>query len=146
MTTPERVSAAALFTLGTALLIVGLVSGTILRHAVQAAAVFGAAVIVISRPGWSRYAALPIFGFWLFIMALIWLYLLGLARVVTGRFSAGETVLTVVIGLASLVGIASSMRIPSRSSWGTALAAFAGAAAIQVGSVWLSVQPFLAKR
>lgn len=88
MTREERITAIALTTVLVALLLVGLVSGTILRHVVQVGPLLAAVLAVTLRPGWSRFAAMPVFAFWLFIMALIWLYLLGLARVVTGQFSA----------------------------------------------------------
>jgi hypothetical protein len=48
---------------------------------------------------------LPLFTFWLFVMGGIWLFLLGIAPVFTGRFAPIEIVLTVVIGLASAVGL-----------------------------------------
>ena len=53
---------------------------------------------------------IPILAFWLFIMLLIWLYLLGIARVVTGHFTPAEVSLTVVIGLACVVGLGASAR------------------------------------
>lgn len=129
-----------------ALLLVGLVSGTIIRHAVQVLPVLVASVVVVIRPAWSRFAAIPVFAFWLFIMLLIWLYLLGLANVVTGQFKPAEVGLTVIIGLACVAGLAASARRSARSNWWVGLAAFLMFGALQVGAMWLSLQPVLASR
>jgi hypothetical protein len=92
----------------------------------------------------ARFAAIAVFLFWLLVMALIWMYLLGLARVVSGRFSRGEVALTVVIGLGSAVGLLAASRVRDSSPWPARLAAFATAAALQVGAMWLSLQPAVA--
>jgi hypothetical protein len=44
----------------------------------------------IRRSGWIKWAALPCFFFWLMLMILIWLFLLGWARIVSGTFSPTE--------------------------------------------------------
>lgn len=53
---------------------------------------------------------MPLFTFWLFVMGGIWLFLLGIAPVFTGRFPPVEIVLTIVIGLASAVGLVAVYR------------------------------------
>lgn len=146
MTRHERISAAALLTVLVALLLVGLVSGTMIRHAVQVLPVLVASLVVVLRPAWSRFAAIPVFAFWLFIMLLIWLYLLGLASVVTGQFTPAEVGLTVVIGLACVVGLGASARKSTRSNWWAAVAAFLMFGALQVGAMWLSLRPVFAGR
>jgi len=146
MTPREKVSAVAMLTMLVALLLVGLVSGTILRHAVQVLPVLLAAVVVVMQPAWSRFAAMPVFAFWLFIMLLIWLYLLGLANVITGTFPPVEIILTVVIGLACVAGLAASARKTTRSAGWSGAAAFLIFGALQVGAMWLSLQPVLASR
>lgn len=146
MTPHEKISAAALLTVLVGLLLVGLVSGTIIRHAVQVLPVLVASLVVVLRPAWSRFAAIPIFAFWLFIMLLIWLYLLGLASVVTGQFTPPEVGLTVVIGFACVVGLGASARTSTRSNWWAGVAAFLMFGALQVGAMWLSLQPALASR
>lgn len=146
MSTREKVSAVALLTVLVALLAVGLVSGTIVRHAVQTVPVLLASLVAALRPAWSRFAAIPVFIFWLFIMGLIWLYLLGLANVVTGHFTPAEVGLTVIIGLACVIGLAASARGAKRPSWLVGIAAFVMVGAIQVGAMWLSLQPALTSR
>jgi hypothetical protein len=146
MTPRERTSAAALLTVIVALLLVGLVSGTILRHVVQVLPVVVATVVVVLRPAWSRFAAMPVFAFWLFIMVLIWLYLLGLANVITGQFAPAEVGLTVVIGLACGVGLGAAVRQPTRSHWWAGVVAFLMSGAFQIAAMWLSLQPTFASR
>lgn len=146
MTRHERITAAALLTVLVGLLIVGLVSGTPIRHAVQVLPVLVASLVVVRRPAWSRFAALSVLAFWLFIMLLIWLYLLGLANVITGQFTSAEVGLTVVIGLACVAGLAASAPKTTRSAGWAGVAAFLMFGALQVGAMWLSLQPALANR
>ena len=129
-----------------ALLVVGVVSHTPLRHCVQVAP--GIAVLGLQhfRREAARFAALAIFVFWLSMMVLIWLFLLGIARVVTGHFTPVEIALTIVIGLASAIGIVAATRADGTSRWPARIAAFVAGAACQVGATWLSIQPMLANR
>jgi hypothetical protein len=75
---------------------------------------------------------LPCFVFWLLLMAAIWLYLVGWARIISGTFTPTEIAMTVVVGIASRVGIVRAIAIKSevRSSAATAttfvVAALAG--------------------
>ena len=100
----------------------------------------------MARWGWSRFAALAVFVLWFLMMMLIWLYLLGLARVVTGHFTGVEIALTLVIGAASVVGSAAALRVSDSSRWPARLAAFVAAALVQIACVWLSMQPTFATR
>jgi hypothetical protein len=96
------------------LLLVGYVSGTPLRHVVQVLPACVALLLLRRGPSWSPYAALPIFFFWLLLMALIWLHLFGVAHAITGHFSWIEIVLTVFIALWSLFGMLNFFRISSQ--------------------------------
>jgi hypothetical protein len=128
----------------TSLLLVGLVSGTPLRHAIQVAPPMLALLLVVAGLEWGRSAALPIFGFWLLIMGLIWAYLLGIARVITGHFTTVEIVLTVAIGAASLWGLLRAGM--GRTSWPVRLAAMGVFLALQVCALWMSMQPAYSHR
>lgn len=141
MSQHEKFLAAALLAVLVALLLVGVVSGTIMSHSVQVVPVLVATLVVLLRPSWSGFAAAPVFAFWLFIMLLIWLYLLGLASVVTGRFTPAEIALTVVIGLACSLGLGASLRKISLSGWWGGASVFLMFGALQVGAMWLSLQP-----
>lgn len=146
MSPDSRAGAGALLLLILALLGVGVVSSTPLRHLIQALPAALALVPAIRGASWAKYAAIPIFAFWLLIMGLIWLYLLGLARIVTGRFTSAEIVLTFAIGLASLGGLAAALRASSSASVAARVAAAAAvSAALQIGAMWLSLRPIFSR-
>ena len=128
------------------LLLVGLVSGTPLRHVVQ---VLPACVVLVAlsrRATWSPSASAALFAFWLLIMILIWLFLLGLAHILTGNFSRAETILTFFIGGWSLFGLVNFFRTPASTSLTSRLTAFVAFALLQVAVLWLSMQPYLSHR
>jgi hypothetical protein len=89
-----------LATLVVALLCVGIVSHTFARHVVQVIPPVVALVIVLRGSNFGPAAAAPIFTFWLGVMANIWMFLLGIARIFTGTFTLIEIALTLVIGIA----------------------------------------------
>jgi hypothetical protein len=62
--------------------------------------------------------------FWLGIMALIWLFLLGWAHIVSGQFSPVEIAMNLIVGLASAVGFVLCLRRIRWSFPGFALAVF----------------------
>ena len=128
------------------LILVGIVSGTPLRHVVQ---VLPACIVLVAlnRPAsWMPYAALAIFIFWLLIMALIWLHLLGLTHIFAGNFSRAETVLTFFIGGWCLVGLFRFFTTPTAAKLPARVIAFVGFALLQVSALWLSLQPSLSNR
>jgi hypothetical protein len=146
--TPRSANAptAWLLVVALALIAVGVVSATLLRHVVQIAPLVLAAVIAAVRPRWAACVAAPLFVHWLLVMIAIWLFLLGVARIFTGTFSPAEVVLTIVIGGAALLGLLSCYRrrhdTPSFPAiCGTALFAF-----LQFAAMWLSTQPVVAAR
>jgi hypothetical protein len=91
-------------------------------------------------------AAAPLFAFWLLTMSAIWLFLLGLARIFTGRFTPTEVALTIVIGAASALGLASTYRGSSRLSVATRLVTTIAFGLLQYAAMWASVQPYVARR
>jgi hypothetical protein len=93
-----------------ALLLVGIVSHTFIRHVIQIAPLVLALAVGAYRPRLRAAVALPLFTFCLFVMGGIWLFLLGIAPVFTGRFPPVEIILTIVIGLASAVGLVAVYR------------------------------------
>ena len=124
------------------LLLVGVVSHTPIRHCVQVVPAVVALLLAIVRSPLARSASAPIFLFWFLIMSLIWLYLLGVARIITGNFSPAEIAFTILIGLSCVLGLVASYR--SRSSavnWIASLFVFAVFAALQVLFLWLSLRP-----
>jgi hypothetical protein len=127
------------------LLAVGLVSHTPLRHLVQALPGGVVLALLAARVPWAAAAALPVCIFWLAIMTLIWLFLLGLASVITGRFSPAEIAITLLIGACGAAGTVTSLRVRPRPSIPARLIAFVCSAIMQVAAMWLSLQPALAQ-
>jgi hypothetical protein len=125
-----------LITIIAALLIVGLVSETILRHVIQVIPL--ALALTMRKTSYRAAASLPLFVFWLGIVTLIWLFLLNLSTIASGTFSKTEVALTVVIGFASLLGMRASIPPLSteRVSRSLALAALFGS--LQVICMWAS--------
>jgi hypothetical protein len=128
-----------------ALILVGFVSGTPIRHVVQVVPI--AVALVLSLRGFKAapYAALAVFLFWLAIMVLIWLFLLGIARITTGHFTPIEIVLTVVIGGASAWGLLASLRAPSPIRVGQRIAWTLAFAVFQIVAMWVSLRPAIAE-
>jgi hypothetical protein len=124
------------------LLLVGAVSSTLLRHAVQVIPLVLALVAVTRRSDWAGYLALPVFLFWFIIMFLIWLFLLGIARIASGHYSATEIALALVMAIACLAGFAPALRMmpPGRRGQGIALAV--GFLVFQYCVLWLTYLPF----
>lgn len=87
-----------------ALYVVGAVSNGSLRHEVQTLPLWFPIVQGFRQREVTKWSALPCLIFWLVIMVLIWLFLLGWAHVVSGHFSMTEIVMTLVIGVACVVG------------------------------------------
>jgi hypothetical protein len=88
----------------------------------------------------------PLFAFWLLLMGGIWLFLLGIARVFPGTFSPAEITLTLIIGAASMAGLAVAYRQKTSTAIATQVGTVLVFASLQFGAIWLSVQPFVARR
>jgi hypothetical protein len=99
-----------------ALLVVGAVSAGIIRHIVQRSALWIVIALAARRSGWGKWAALPCYVFWFLLMAAIWLFLLGWAKIVSGTFSPIEITMTVIVGLASVVGFVTAIRTKTNTS------------------------------
>src|SRR5215831_478759 len=114
-----------------ALYVVGLVSGTELRHVVQTAPVWIGVALGFRNSSLARWIALPFFLFWLVVVVLIWLFLLGIAHVVSGTFTPAEVAMTVIMGAASVAGIVACLRRQKRASMVAAVGAFLAGAVLQ---------------
>jgi len=127
-----------------ALLVVGIVSNTMLRHLIQIAPLVGALGLLLRGSGLGVSAAAPLFAFWLLVMAAIWLFLLGIARIFTGTFTPAEVTLTIIIGVASALGVAAAWRRGATGPWPARVATVISFALMQFAAMWISVQPFVA--
>ena len=128
------------------LLLVGVVSGTFIRHLVQILPVVIALMMVLQRPSWGSYAAIAVFLFWFVIMSIIWLSLLHIAKIISGHFSPTEVVLTVLIGCFSLLGLIGSAGQGATTRLIERIAAFLLFAGLQYGAMVLSFQRLFADR
>jgi len=127
------------------LLLVGIVSGTIARHLIQVAPATMLLIVLLRyRPSWWPASVLAIHLFWSFIMLMIWLFLAGVAHVVTGSFTVTEIALTGAIGVASIFGCVVAVRNLRSTSWRAAVPAFLVAVIAQIAAMWVSLQPGIA--
>src|SRR6266496_5945461 len=95
-----------------ALYVVGAVSvppGS-LRHEVQTLPLWFPIVAGFRNKEVAKWSALPCFIFSLTLMIVIWLFLLGWARLISGHFFPSEIAMTFIVGGASFLGIAVCVR------------------------------------
>ena len=129
-----------------ALYVVGFVSGTELRHLVQTLPLWLGAILGYLGAHMARWVALPLFLIWLFLMILIWLFLLGWANLIQGHFSPTEIAMTLIVGMASLVGIIKAASVRSGvGAWPAAATALL-TAVLQLVAFRLSELPMIAHR
>lgn len=142
----QRFVSGCLIGLAIALLVVGVVSGTFLRHVVQILPIIVAVGVVMRRPDWGAWAAIPIFFIWIFIVVLIWLFLLGLSRIANGHYTAIEILSTLFMAGFSVAGVVKSIAL------GKALRPIGRVVAVmlfgvlQVAAMWVSVLRPIANR
>ncbi len=142
----SRIVSICLIGLVIALLLVGAVSGTFLRHIVQVLPILVAAGAVTRWREWGAYAAVPIFLFWLFIVVLIWLSLLGLSRVASGQYTALEIVATFFMAGFAVFGVGASIAVGRTLRPGVRAMAVVFFAALQVVAMWVSFLKPIANR
>lgn len=127
------------------LLLVGAVSGTFVRHAVQVTPIAFVLMAFSRGSHLAPYFALPIFVIWALLMALIWLYLFGIQTLFSGSFSTTEVVLTIFIGGFCVLGMTACLRrnaAPVRQR----IAGFGLFTVIQAAAMWVSFLPGVANR
>ena len=144
MNPSKAIGLCALTTL-VALYIVGALSNGVLRHFVQTLPLCFAIVMGFRNREIAKWSSLPCSIIWLVLMALIWLFLLGWANVITGHFSPVEVILTTVVGAASLVGLIAGLRWRTSLTWGKGLSTSVVFAALQIAALRLSFLPLIAR-
>jgi hypothetical protein len=132
--------------LALALLLVGVVSGTLLRHVVQIIPLIVAAVLLKRSPQHGAYAALPIFVWWIFIVTMIWLFLLGVSNFASGKYTPIEIVSTVLMAGFSVLGIMAAVQEGKPLAWAQRIALFIVFAVVQVGAMLVSFLKPIANR
>jgi hypothetical protein len=123
-----------------ALLVVGAVSDGVVRHLIQTSPLWIVVVLGLQGSAHTKWIALPMFMAWLAIMVLIWLFLLRLARILTGSYSMIEIAMTMVVGATSILVAVAFWRTRTGVSVHGALVALVIGAVVQVGAVALSIQ------
>ena len=124
------------------LLLIGVISGTVVRHVVQVIPPVVVLIAALMGRRWSRQAALPIFLHWLLIMGAVWLTITGIAPVAPGSYSSTEILLTMVIAIACLTGGYTSIRMCGQLSMWVGMFALFGA--LQVLALWVSFMELFA--
>ena len=132
--------------LASALLLVGLVSGTVLRHIIQIVPIIIVLTVVRQRPDWAAYAAIPIFLFWTLVVVLIWLFLLGLSGIASGRYTPIEVMSTFLMIACSIVGVVRCVQLGRPLSALGRTSAFVLFASIQFVVMWISFLGPIANR
>jgi hypothetical protein len=127
-----------------ALYVVGAVSHGSLRHEVQTLPLWFPIVLGFNRREMARWCALPCLVFWLGIMVLIWLSLLGWVHLVSGHFSPVEIAMTLVVGAASAIGIWLCVGRARWSVYGAALIVLFGI--LQILALRISLLPAIAQQ
>jgi hypothetical protein len=131
-----------------ALYVVGAVSippGS-LRHEVQTLPLWIPIVAGFRGREIAKWAVLPCLLFWLTIMVFIWLFLLGWARIVTGRFFPTEVAMTIVVGLACAIGLGACLRWRTATRLPVAVATFTGMTVLQFLAFRISLIPYIGSR
>lgn len=142
----KQLVAGCLIGLGLALMLVGAVSGTVLRHMTQILPICVALGVVSRRPEWGAYAALPLFLFWTLIVVLIWLFLLGFSRIADGQYTVVEVVSTFLMVIFAGVGAVRSLQLGRALPTVPRVLMFLLFAAMQLGAMRLSFLSSIANR
>jgi hypothetical protein len=132
--------------LAVSLLFVGIVSGSPIRHAIQIVPVVLTILIVLQRNPWGLAGALAIFFFWLVKVISGWLFVSDVTRILRGRFSLVEIVLTLTIAASSVWGLRASWHVSRKMSVSSRLVAFLLFLALQWMFFRLSQHTFVTYR
>jgi hypothetical protein len=143
---PLVVAGCSLAIIAALVLGVGIGSHLVLRHVVQTLPLWVAVTLGLKRSHAAGWTGLPVFLFWLVLMATIWLYLLGVSNILSGHFTQLEIAMTVVVGVASAVGIVAFFRLRSYLSGWYLASIFIGLAVVQLVCFRLSFLPAIAHR
>jgi hypothetical protein len=125
---------------------VGIPNHMVLRHIVQTLPAWGVLILGFKRSQITGWFALPVFVFWLVLMSLIWLYLFGVSHLLSGNFTTWEISMTVVVGVACIIGIGTSVRFHSSLSKVSKAGVFVAVAFLQFLCLRVSFLPLIAHR
>lgn len=143
---PMMVAICSLLIIAALVVGVGLASGLVLRHILQTLPLWPGIGFGARRSRLAGWIALPCFVFWLALMVVIWLFLLGIAQLVNGHFTPVEVGMTIVVGVSSVVGFTAVVRSRWAIAPGAAIGLFFLGAALQLACFRLSFLPWIAHR
>jgi hypothetical protein len=129
-----------------ALYIVGAVSHGSLRHEVQTLPLWVPIVLGFRGKELAKWAALPCYLIWLTLMTLIWLFLLGWAKIISGHFAPVEIAMTLAVGIAAIIGIGVCLRWRTSIPWWKSVAVAVLLALLQVTALRISFLPGIANQ
>jgi len=145
MNTPSKVIAYSALAILLALYVVGMVSHGVVRHIVQTLPLCFPIFVGLRQREIAKWASLPCFIIWLVLMTLIWLFLLGWAKVVSGHFTPIEIAMTLIVGAGCLAGLVVGLRWRTSLSWTKAISLAAVFAALQIVALRISFLPSIAR-
>jgi hypothetical protein len=125
---------------------VGIPNHMVLRHIVQTLPAWAVVILGIRRSRVVSWIGLPIFVFWLGLMSLIWLYLLGLSHLVSGNFTTWEISMTIAVGVMCIIGIGASLTFRSSLPTIGKAGLFVAVALLQFLCLRVSFLPAIAHR
>ena len=146
MSNPSKSIAYCCLAVLVALYVVGAVSNGSLRHEVQTLPLWFPIVLGFRQRELAKWSALPCLIFWFAVMVLIWLFLLGWTRIVTGHFSPVEIAMTLVIGVACVSGIGMMLRWKTTVRPLAAISVFLLFGFLQLLAFRISLLPYIASR
>lgn len=129
-----------------ALLVVGVVSHGVIRHILQTSPLWIGIVLGLRNSPLTKWVALPCFAFWLLMMSVIWMFLLGWTRILSGTFSPAEIAMTLVVGTASIFGIFGALKAKGGVRVWSATVTTLLITVLQVTAFQLSFLPQIAHR
>jgi hypothetical protein len=127
-----------------ALFVVGLDSGTLIRHIIQIIPIVITLILVARRIWWTTFASLAIFIFWFIVMCIIWMHLLNIAHIVHGQFTLTQIIMTIVMAVCGVLGAVSSIRNTVRRNRLILSLMLILFLSIQFFAIWLSMRPSIA--
>jgi hypothetical protein len=125
---------------------VGLATHLVLRHIIQTAPLWIGVILGSRHSRATAWATIPLFMAWLILMALIWLYLLGISNLLSGHFAPIEIVMTIIVGAAAIAGIGGCIRFKASLAplWAGSL--FLLMLVLQLTCLRISFLPTIARR
>ena len=121
-----------------ALLLVGLVSHTIVRHAIQIIPLVIGALLLRSRASIAACVLMPVFAFWTLVSILIWMFVLGISRLANGTYTTAEIGCTIVMAACSIDGMFRCLRLKNSLRWWHAAAIMLASFGGQLLVMWVS--------